>query len=244
MKRILMGTAAAILLVMGCGAAHAEAGKGVDAGVKMWVNEWTHDVPTRIVGGQLQPGGSITSDATVLLGPAIEVKFPNHFFVDASYLFSVSDYTFSDNFNTTFNDERQDADIAIGYMIVPGFGVLAGYKNSVFKEKETGIKDTVYGPLIGAIGIAPMYYNSAFYGRLDYLFTRFKQSGGVDAFSGAAVQGFREDSPGWAIELGFKFDFTREFNGRIGYRYETNTGNSSDVQDSFSGLIFSGMFNF
>jgi hypothetical protein len=244
MKRILMGTAAAILLIIGCGAAHAESGKGVEAGVQMWVNEWTHDVPTRIVGGQLQPGGSITSDAAVLLGPAIEVKFPNHFFVDASYLFSVSDYTFSDNFNTTFNDERQDANLAIGYMIVPEFGVLAGYKNSRFKEKETGIESTVYGPLIGMIGIAPMYYNSAFYGRLDYLFTRFKQSGGVDAFSGAAVQGFREDSPGWILEVGFKFDFTREFNGRIGYRYETNEGSNSNVRDSFSGPIFGGMVAF
>jgi hypothetical protein len=156
----------------------------------------------------------------------------------------VSDYTFSDNFGTVFNDERQDAKVSIGYMIVPGFGVLAGYKNSWFKEKETGIENTVYGPLIGMIGIAPMYYNAAFYGRLDYLFTRFKQTGGVDAFSGAAVQGFREDSPGWDLEVGFKVDFTRGFNGRIGYRYETNMGSNSDVQDSFSGLILGGMVAF
>lgn len=244
MKRILIGVVSALLLVAGSGAAGAETGKGVEAGVQMWINEWTHDVPTRIVGGVFMPGGSITSDTTVLLGPAIEVKFPNHVFVDASYLFSVSDYTFSDNFGTVFNDERQDANVAIGYMIVPEFGVLAGYKNSWFKEKETGIEDTVYGPLIGIIGIAPMYGNAAFYGRLDYLFTRFKQSGGVDAFSGAAVQGFREDSPGWTIELGFKVNFTREFNGRIGYRYETNEGSTSNVRDSFSGLILGGMVAF
>ena len=224
MKRILMGTAAAILLIMGCGAAHAEAGKGVEAGVKMWVNEWTHDVPG---------AGSITSDTTVLFGPAIEVKFPNRVFVEASYLFSLSDYTFSSD--TTFNDKRQDADVAIGYMIVPEFGVRAGYKSSVFKEKETGIKDTVYGPLIGMIGIAPMYYNAAFYGKLDYLFTRFKQTGPV---------GFQEDSPGWILEFGFKVDFTREFSGTFGYKYETNTGNNSDVQDSFSGLIFGAMVGF
>jgi Outer membrane protein beta-barrel domain len=228
MKRILIGLVSALLLVAGSGTAGAEERKGVEAGVRMWINDWTHDVPGV---------GSITSDTTVLLGPAIEVKFPNHVFVDASYLFSVSDYTFSNNFNTIFNDERQDANLAIGYMIVPEFGVLAGYKNSWFKEKETGIEDTVYGPLIGMIGIAPVYWNAAFYGRLDYLFTRFKQSGG-------GVGEFREDSPGWTIELGFKFDLTREFNGRIGYRYETNEGSNSNVRDSFSGLILGGMVAF
>ncbi len=244
MKRILIGVVSVLLLVAGSGAAGAETGKGVEAGVQMWFNDWTRDVPTRIEGGTLIPGGSINSDTTVLLGPAIEVKFPNHVFVDASYLFSVSDYTFSDNFGTFANFERQDANLAIGYMIVPEFGVLAGYKNSWFKEKLSGIEETVYGPIIGMIGIAPIYFNGAFYGRLDYLFTRFKTNGGVDAFSGTVVQGFREDSPGWTIEFGFKFDFTREFNGRIGYRYETNEGSNSNVRDSFSGLILGGMVAF
>lgn len=225
MKRILTGAVTALLLVMCSGYARAEAGTGVEAGFQMWVNEWTHDVPG---------AGSITSDTTVLFGPAIEVKFPNNVFVNASYLFSLSDYTFSSDM--IYNDERQDANAAIGYMIVPGFGVLAGYKNSTFKEKETGIKDTVYGPVIGMVVSAPMYVNASFYGRLDYLFTKFKQS---DAFGG-----FQEDSPGWTFELGFKFDFTREFHGTFGYKYEMNEGSESNVRDSFSGLIFGAMFAF
>lgn len=235
MKRILIGAVAALLLVIGSGAARAEESKGLEVGVQMWVNEWTHDQPSRVEGGTFMPGGSITSDSTVLFGPTIEVKFPNHVFVNASYLFSVSDYTFSSD--TIYNDERQDANVAIGYMIVPEFGVLAGYKNSLFKEKETGIKDTVYGPLVGMIAIAPMYVNTSFYGKLNYLFTRFKQQGG-------GIDGFQEDSPGWTLEVGFKVDFTREFSGTFGYRYETNTGSASSVQDSFSGLIFGGIFNF
>jgi hypothetical protein len=224
MKRILIA-AVTTLLLAGSGVAHAASGKGVEAGVQMWINEWTHDVPGV---------GSITSDSAVLFGPAIDVKFPNNAFFDASYLFSVSDYTFSND--TIYNDERQDANVAIGYMIIPEFGVLAGYKNSSFKEKETGIKDTVYGPLVGMIVIAPTYVNASFYGKLNYLFTRFKQQD--------ASGGFQEDSPGWTFEFGFKFDFTREFYGTIGYKYETNTGSNSNIQDSFSGLIFSSMFAF
>ncbi len=225
MKRILTGVASVLLLIACSGAAHAEGGKGVEAGVQMWFNNWTHDVPGV---------GSITSDTTVLFGPTVEMKFPNHVFVDASYLFSLSDYTFSSDM--IYNDERQDANVAIGYMIVPEFGVLAGYKNSVFREKETGIKDTVYGPLVGMIVIAPIYVNSAFYGKLDYLFTRFKQQGAID--------GFQEESPGWTLEFGFKIDFTREFSGTFAYKYETNEGSNSNIVDSFSGLLFGAIWNF
>jgi len=45
------------------------------------------------------------------------------------------------------------------------FGVLAGYKNAVNQTKETGVKDTVYGPVIGMIVIAPMAVNASFYSK-------------------------------------------------------------------------------
>src|SRR5512136_767206 len=100
-KRILRDAAAVLLLVAVRGGAQDEVRK-VEAGVVMWAKQWKHHVPGT---------GSITSDSTVLFGPAIEVKFPNHFFVDASYLFSLSDYTFSSN--AIYNVERQDANAAI-----------------------------------------------------------------------------------------------------------------------------------
>jgi hypothetical protein len=220
MRRIFIGAAAALLVIACSGTAHAQERNGAEAGVKMWVNWWTQDDPRY---------GSITSDMTVLLGPEIKLKFPNHSFVEASYLFSVSDYTFSSG--AIYNEDRQDANVAIGYMVVPAFGVLAGYKNSENKTRETGIKDTVYGPFLGMIVIAPMYYNTSFYSRLDYLFTKFKQTGG-----------FEEDSPGWIVEFGFKVDFTRTVSGTFGYKYETNRGSNSGVEDSFSGLIFGATF--
>jgi hypothetical protein len=225
MKRIFIGAAAALLLIAGSGAAHAADGNRVEVGLQMWINDWTHYDPRF---------GSITSDTTVLFGPTIGLKFPHHFFVDASYFFSLSDYTFSSG--AVFNDRRQDIDVSIGYMIVPVFGVLAGYKNSVINEKETGIQDTLYGPVIGMIVNAPMYYNASFYGKLNYLFTRFKQQGG-------GISGFQEDSPGWMWEFGFKVAFTKQFYGTFGWRYETNTGSNSNVEDSFSGLVFGATFN-
>jgi hypothetical protein len=192
--------------------------------MKMWINDWTNDNPRR---------GSISSDSAVLFGPELKVKFPNHVFLDASYLFSLSDYTFSDN--GIYNYDRQDANISVGYMIVPEFGVLAGYKDTTFRLREDGIKYTVYGPLIGVIGIAPVSYNTSLYGKLNYLITRFKPSD--------PRGGIQEDSPGWEFEFGLKFGITNKTSGQVGYRFETNRGSSSRVEDSFSGLIFGLTFN-
>lgn len=222
MKRLFIGLAAAVLLCT-AGSASPEERTGVEAGVKMWVNDWTHDAPGSV---------SISSGSIVLLGPAIEVRFPNHFFANASYLVAASDYGFSDG--TRF--DRQDADLAIGYMITPGFGLLAGYKNSTFTERDLGFKDRVYGPVLGMVGIAPADDYLSFYGKLNYLFTTFKEED--------AGPVFQEDSPGWLLEFGLRYAFTREFTGAFGYKHEWNSGNVSDVRDSFSGLTFSGMVSF
>ena len=226
MKRILIGAVAALLLIAANGAALAQDRTEVQAGVKFWFNDWTHDVPIF---------ASTTSDTTALFGPTIEVKFPNQVFVEGSYLVSTSDYDFPDG--TRF--DRQDLELSIGYMIVPGFGVLAGYKNSAFKERaglDIGLEDKVSGPLIGIIGIAQVDPYLSFYGKFDYLFTKFKET--------VAGSSFEEDNPGWIFEVGVKFGITREFFGSIGYKYETNEGNDSNVRDTFSGLTLSGMVVF
>ncbi len=226
MKRILIGAVAALLLIAGNGAARAEEGSGIEVGAKFWFNDWTHDVPGF---------ASITSDTATLFGPTIEAQFPSQVFVEGSYLVSTSSYGFSDGTNF----DRQDLELAIGYMIVPEFGVLAGYKNSSFEDREAGVKDTVYGPLIGVKAVARMDYNLSFFGKLDYLFTRFKETGGAGPGSV-----FEEDSPGWIFEVGVKFGFTREAAGTFGYKYETNEGNDSNVKDTFSGLTLGLMFAF
>ncbi len=227
MKSIFVGgILSVLLLIAGAGVAGAQEGTGVSVGLKMWFNDWTRDDP--------RSPSSITSDTTVLLGPAIEAKFGDYFFADASFLFSSADYDFPDGTRI----DRQDINLDLGYMIVPGFGVLAGYKDSEFKWNTTfpGEKDTLSGPLIGIVGIAQMDPYLSFYGRLDYLFTKFKQTG-----AGASGQ---EDSPGWMFEFGIKYAFTNQFDGSIGYKYETNEGNISNVRDEFSGLTLSGMIKF
>jgi hypothetical protein len=225
MKRSLIGIAVVLLLFTGWGTASAQEGTGIDVGLKMWINYWTHDDPFF---------GSTTSDSSMLLGPAIEVKFPNHLFLEASYLFSTSDYDFHD---TGQRFDRQDLDVALGYFVIPGFGLETGYKSSWFKESGTGITSNVYGPILGIKGIAQVDPYLSFYGRLDYLLARFREEGG-------GAPSFEEDSPGWIFEFGVKYAFTREFQGSLGYTYETNEGNNTGIRDSFSGLTLSGMVSF
>lgn len=226
MKRILIGVlTTTMLFIASSGAAVAQEGAGVEVGLKMWINDWTHDDPVF---------GSTTSDTTVLLGPAIKAKFGEHVFGEASFLFSTADYNFPD---TGQHFDRQDVDLAIGFMIIPEFGVLAGYKDTSLREKLSGTKDTVFGPVIGVVGDFPMDPYFSFYGRLDYLFTRFKEEGG-------GLPTFEEDSPGWIFEFGLKFAFTREFTGSLGYKYETNEGNDTAIRDTFSGLTLGAMFTF
>ena len=222
MKRAIIGVLAALLLIAGSGIASAEEKTEIEAGVKMWYNDWESKTPV----------GTITSDSTMLLGPAVGFKFPNHLFLDASFLFSTSDYKFSEAGEKW---SRQDIDLIAGFMVTDAFGLLAGYKNSAFKEQETGDKETVYGPLIGAVVDAPVDEVFSIYGNLDYLFTKFKLEG-----TGA----FTEDSPGWIVEAGVKYAFTPEFLGSLGYKYESTKGKDSDVTDTFTGLTLGLFYSF
>jgi hypothetical protein len=224
MRRILMGIAAAMLLIAGSGAAWAEEGAKVEMGLKMWLNQWSLDAPD---------AASTTSDATMLLGPTIDVKFNNPFFAEATYLFSTSDYRFSD---PTFRSDLQDLDLAVGYDIIPGFGLVAGYKNSSRQNKVLGGTSTLDGPYVGVLGIAQADESLSVYGKLNYLFTRFK---GSDASGG-----FREDSPGWIFDFGLKYALTKGFSGVIGYRFETDKGVDTGARDTFAGFTISGMLTF
>ncbi len=227
MKSIFVGgILSVLLLITGTGVASAQEKTEVSAGIKMWINDWSRE----------QPGfASITSDSTVLIGPAIEIKFPNYFYLEASYLITTSNYDFPD---TGQQFDRQDLEAVVGYYVVPGFGLETGYKQSWFSDRDTGVDFSVYGPLLGIRGIAQVDPYLSFYGRLDYLFTRYKS----DDPDPTVIH--HEDSPGWILEFGVKYAFTNQFIGSLGYKYETNEGKTSSFRDSFSGLMLSGMVLF
>ena len=198
---------------------------GLDAGMKIWFNDWTHDVPGV---------GTITSDTAMLIGPAIHAEVGSGF-AEASYLVVGSEYRFTDQaVNETV--ERKVVDFAAGYRLTPEVGLLAGYRNSELEESVTRTKAKLSGPFIGLRADVFMDRYLAFYLGSNLLFTRVNQMG--------PAGGYQENSPGWAYEFGFKYSFTRHVKGAIGYRAETNTGQHSNAQEAFSGFTLSGMAAF
>ncbi|MHB8843679.1 MAG: hypothetical protein ACYC7L_02935 [Nitrospirota bacterium] len=226
MRRPLCTIMLALLLFAGAPPVLAGEDAPFQAGIRMWLNNWRQDRPD---------AAGTSSDTTMLIGPAIEARLGQQGFLEASYLFSTADYRFSDALMTA-NVSRQDLDVAIGYRVIPEFGLFAGYRYAIFDEELTGIKDTLAGPVMGAGLRLPMDPWLTFYGKLFYLFTRFEQND-------AGVL-FREDSPGWGFEAGLKYEFTRTFLGSIGYRHEANKGKKSDVADAFGGVTVSAMVLF
>ena len=225
MKHSVLAVTLALLFVLCGAAADAQEQDGVTVGIKTWINDWTHDVPG---------ARSIRSDYAVLAGPSLRAKFADIFYGEATYLVPVSNYQFSDP--TPAHIEREDGEFLLGVSIVPGFGIEAGYKDSRFKEQATGIKDSVYGPMLGFSGTGYLDPDISFTLRLDYLFTDFRQEDALGVF--------QESSPGWLFDVGFRAALSPGFSGTLGYRYETNKGSASGIRDSFSGAGLGVMISF
>lgn len=226
MNRLLVAIVV-IIALSGAGAVQAQEDSGVSLGVKMWVNTWTHDAPG---------AGTVTSDAATLFGPTFEARFGERLFLEAAYLVSLNDYDFGNagvgGFppppGTAESFSRADTEALAGVFVAPGVGLLAGYKYSTFEDKAAGVEDRLFGPLIGVRGIGRIDRNISLYGTLEYLFAEFKQADPTGSL--------KENSPGWIFEFGLKAIFTQVVSANFGYKFETNTGNDSDVTDSFSGL--------
>jgi len=229
MKRIVSGVVAVLLILTVSGAVQAEEGAGgteVTVGVKAWYNNWKREAASV---------GSETSSYTMLIGPTIEAEFPNHVFVEGSYMMAASDYKFSEGDNTTRKFDRTDLDLAVGYMFTHHVGLFAGYRDSRFKEKETSVKESVTGPLAGIRASAPLDEALSLYGKLTYLFTTLKSS---EEGMGS------EKAPGWVAEVGARYAFTKQLAGSLGYKFEKTETKESEIKDTFTGLTLDVMYTF
>jgi opacity protein-like surface antigen len=227
MKRIVTGVVAVLLLLTMSGAVRAEGeGTEVTAGVKTWMNNWKREAASV---------GSETSNYAMLIGPAIEVEFSNHVFVEGSYMMSASNYKFSSGDFIDREFKRNDLDLAVGYMLTHHIGLFAGYRDSRFEEKDVDVKESVTGPLAGIRASAPLDEAFSIYGKLTYLLTTFKSS---EEGMGS------EKAPGWVAEVGAKYAFNKQFAGSLGYKFERTETKESEIKDTFSGVTLDVMYTF
>lgn len=214
-----------LFVLMSSGPARGEEEKGttVDAGIKMWINNWNRKAP----GSE-----STTSNNVLLVGPSIEAEFHNRLYVEATYLLSTYNYKF-DEAGVRSELERHDLDLVLGRHLNRYVGGVVGYRNLGFKEKETGARESSYGLFYSLQGTVPMNETISLYAMVTYLDTRFKAEGQA-----------REDAPGWVVEAGIKYALDKKLTGGLGYKYETTKGDDSSIEDTFSGATISVMYSF
>lgn len=226
MNHISRGFVVILLLLSMTGTARAEEGTKTAAGLTMSINRWKSE----------RPGSeSRTSTISALVGWAAEAEFSNDVFVEASYLVSVSDYTF-DQAGVTTELERNDVDMVAGYQFNHNVGVFAGYRSSQFRELATKDKETVHGPLVGVRGAAPVNNALSLFGRLTYLPRSTKAT--------FAATDEKETALGWFARAGVKYVFTSQITGALGYQYETTKGKDTRVTDTFAGATLDVMYSF
>lgn len=226
MNHIARRFVAILILLSMAGTASAEEGTRTAAGLKIWMNRWKSEGP----GSQ-----SGTSGIGALIGWAAEAEFSNGVFVEASYLVSVSDYSFEHS-DVTTDVERNDVDVVAGYQFNRNVGVFTGYRSSQFWEKMTKNKETVHGPLIGVRGSVPLNNALSLFGELTFLPWSTKAT--------FAATNEKETALGWFSKAGVKYVFTSEITGALGYLYETTKGEDSKVKDTFAGLTLDMMYSF
>ncbi len=237
MKRSIIVLLAVLCMVISSGIAFAEEkkeGEGieVEAGVKVWYNKWTSKDPDPAI-------GTLKFDWTTLVGPAVEAKFPHHFYAEASYLFSLSDYEATIGVDKITSD-RKDLDLAVGYRVIPEVGIFVGYKNVSMDWTVSGISNGSFdlsGPMLGIRGDVPVNETISIYASATYLFTKLETEE-------TGFETTKNDSPGTIFELGVKAAFNKQLSGTIGYKIESTEEDVTNVKDTFEGFTLGVMYAF
>ena len=232
MKKVIL-VLMAVMFVAVAGHAFANEGVEVEAGIKMWYPGWKNEDPA---------GSNTKFDPTLLIGPAVEVKLPNHLFFEASYLLSTADFEKTEG-TTKITADRKDLDVSIGYDFIPQAGIFVGYKSVSIDAKFTDPAGSgsasidLSGPVIGLRGNAPINEMFGIYANASYLMTKVenKSSGNPTV---------KEDAPGTVFELGAKAHFSKALSGTLGYKVESTKEDKSNIKDTFSGVTLGVMYAF
>lgn len=198
-------------------------------GVKAWANKWDWK-------NEYTDGTSKTWDNgnALMVGPSLNLRFGDHFFVGATYLKSTKDYE-SGDWPGTMSFDRTDLDLTMGVMFSRYFGFFGGYKTVEAPATYTSLagvtsdngKLTIKGPGLGLVASIPLGGSAALYGNLAVM--KLKRDWNNVSF----------DETGGSLELGAAVAFTQSFSGTLGYKIQSFTGDYSSGTthtDTFTGV--------
>lgn len=219
-KMMKMILASAVLVALSAGSVlAANDNVSVSVGVKSWYNSW-------------KEGGFKSDTSAIMVGPSLKVGF-DRFFVGASYLMSAQDYEF--NMSPTFNADRKDLDLLAGFMIIPRFGLFAGYKTIDSKFTAPSVPGFSYdikfkGPAVGAT--TNLQFDNmpvSLYASGAYLMLKESDSSGTGD----------TDYTGYTVDGGLTYTFAEKLSVGLGYKYQSLKPKNSSTKDNFSGATLS-----
>lgn len=218
----------------------------VTVGVKAWSNDWKEKYE---YGGYSDTYNFGTS---LMVGPAVNVRFSNNWFIGATYLMTTKDYETNDFafYGDKLTISRSDLDLFAGYMFTPQIGMFFGYKSinndASYTYTPAGLNNyklatwDLTGPGIGILGNIPLNKTIALYGNLALMFMQSK-------FSYPDGTSETTDLTGASLEIGVAFAFSESFSANVGYKSQSFSGDDDyggTTTDTYSGLTFAVNYSF
>jgi opacity protein-like surface antigen len=249
MKRtFLVGVVAAAILVSSTASFAASEDFSFGVGLKGWNNTFKLKFTDQTTGASF--AGDSNSSA-LMLGPTAKLSY-KQLIMGATYLATVSDYENKDATGIVSDKmSRNDIDIIAGYMFIPQFGVVGGYKAITMEKKfEDGVtpdrKYSLDGWALGLTSSVPLPFEAvrmAIYGNAAYLL--MKQT--IDF--GDNTPDRKDDFTGYSAELGLACNIVAGLSAQVGYKWQQleskkNDDYSNKITENFKGVSFGADYRF
>ena len=194
----------------------------ITLGAKVWNNKWTTWNYYPPAGGIPGTTENFTSPTRSPWIPSLTVRYKD-FLVTGSW-FSKETYGFKDDFGTRFEGKRDETDLHAGYYVLPTLAVTLGYK-SVKQDFGPGLTFKYSGPIIGAVGSAPLTRGFSLYGNFGYGPFKANFPSGMVDFNGRGTL----DADYYLGEVGIAYSFdiksviptAKAMTATLGYRNQT-----------------------
>ncbi len=136
----------------------------ISAGVRAWANSWES---WNVDGNSVV---QYNSDQKVAFTPVVQVRLGNVYAM-GSYL-AETKYELKSSTATIGDASRKEADVAVGYYVLPSLGAALGYKS--LKQTFGSTQYTWSGPTLSMSGSAPLGNGVLLYGSAGYGFLKGK----------------------------------------------------------------------
>ncbi|GFO56736.1 hypothetical protein GMSM_37430 [Geomonas sp. Red276] len=177
-----------------------------------------------------------TKDPALMIGPTAKIGY-GKYFAGVTYLTSATDYKLE---NSTEKVSRDDIDVLVGYMLIPQFGIVGGYKAIFLEGKYPGgtEKFKKQGGVLGVTGNVPLPLGLAVYGNLGGLYLTQEYTD-----TNFQTDLLDRDYYGFSVEAGLGYRIIAGLSANLGYKYQglymiKKHSTDTSFDETYQGLTF------